>query len=231
MAFVECMELLDAFGKAEEYVREHHPEEVEWSLAMVRKDPTDTKPTEFIREYVWSIYTSGFSAKIVRDKWPELEAAYMGFDRHKIVEYAWKVRENALKIINNRAKTDKILEGISFIHTFTPLEWFKFMLKVEKDVKELRVLRGIGPTLIHHLARNIGINTVKPDVHLSRMARYFRMDPFKMCDKISGMTGLPVHLVDTIIWRASVERVLDYRVLGSSSSYERRALGLSYPRT
>lgn len=214
------MELIEAFKKAKEYVCENYPDEVEWSSRMIRKDPTETTATEFTLEYAWCIYVAGFRASVVRKKWPELTKAYMNFDPVKIMDFTWKVKRDALKVIAHRGKTERILKGVAIIATYTPFEWFKFMIDVNKDLKKLRTLPGIGPTLSHHLARNIGVDTIKPDIHLSRMGTHYGLDPFKMCSAISDATGLAVHLVDTILWRASVDRILDFRHPDRPASYE-----------
>ena len=49
----------------------------------------------------------------------------------------------------------------------------------------------------------MGFDVIKPDVHVQRIADYYDMDPFKMCEELSEQTGLPKRMIDAILWRAA----------------------------
>jgi 3-methyladenine DNA glycosylase/8-oxoguanine DNA glycosylase len=60
----------------------------------------------------------------------------------------------------------------------------------------------IGPVTQYHLARNLGFNVVKPDVHLVRLAKKFSFeDADALCSAISREVGLRKGLVDLVLWR------------------------------
>ena len=61
----------------------------------------------------------------------------------------------------------------------------------------------------HHLAKNLGLNTVKPDVHLARLARAEREAPWELCARFAAPTGYREATIDTILWRACADGYLD----------------------
>ena len=72
----------------------------------------------------------------------------------------------------------------------------------------LSELPWIGPVTVHHLAKNLGADTAKPDVHLERLARRDRTTTHKLCGRLSRETGYRVATVDTVLWRACADGIL-----------------------
>ena len=58
------------------------------------------------------------------------------------------------------------------------------------------------------LAKNLGVDCVKPDRHLVRIAKMYNTNPFDMCQKLSDLTGDSLNTVDTVIWRAANLRMI-----------------------
>lgn len=75
----------------------------------------------------------------------------------------------------------------------------------------LRSLPWIGPVTAHHLAKNLGTDTAKPDVHLERLARGDRTTTAKLCARLAKQTGYRVATIDSILWRACADRILNSR--------------------
>ncbi|ODP39767.1 hypothetical protein [Sphingomonas turrisvirgatae] len=69
----------------------------------------------------------------------------------------------------------------------------------------------VGPVTRHHLAKNLGVNTVKPDVHLARLAAAEHGTAWELCERLAGQTGYREATIDTILWRACADRFLDSR--------------------
>jgi len=67
----------------------------------------------------------------------------------------------------------------------------------------------VGPITKHHLAKNLGVNTVKPDVHLARLAKAERSTVWEMCERLARQTGYREATIDTILWRACADGFLD----------------------
>lgn len=72
----------------------------------------------------------------------------------------------------------------------------------------LDTLPFIGPITAHHLAKNLGMDTAKPDVHLERLARRERVDSQTLCARLSNESGYRVATIDSILWRACADRIL-----------------------
>jgi hypothetical protein len=71
----------------------------------------------------------------------------------------------------------------------------------------------VGAVTKYHLAKNLGGNFVKPDVHLTRLAAAARTSPWRLCHRLAQATGHREAAVDTILWRACAERLIDSRVI------------------
>jgi hypothetical protein len=76
-------------------------------------------------------------------------------------------------------------------------------------VRELRKLPFIGPVTRYHLAKNLGIDVVKPDRHLTRLATTLGFRSAEnMCTVIGRAVGEPAAVVDIVLWRyCSLSRI------------------------
>lgn len=76
-------------------------------------------------------------------------------------------------------------------------------------LEDLAKLPWIGPVTMHHLAKNLGADTAKPDVHLERLARRDRTTTQGLCRRLARQTGYRVATIDSILWRACADGVLN----------------------
>lgn len=95
-------------------------------------------------------------------------------------------------------------------------------------------LPWIGPVTMFHLAKNLGVDVAKPDVHLERLAKAEGLSVVALCQRLSRQTGYKVTTIDSILWRACADGYLNsrtYRIAGWSGSTEklREALTLVPP--
>ena len=130
---------------------------------------------EFYAEYVYAVYVAGFKVEVIKGKWSRLAEVYRGFKVDEVVADAEAVRREALKVIENKRKVDAVIRGAEFLKT---LEWERFKKDIAENVDTLRRLPYIGDVLKYQLARNLGFDTIKPDVHLVRLAKLYGTDPF-----------------------------------------------------
>jgi hypothetical protein len=72
-------------------------------------------------------------------------------------------------------------------------------------------LPWIGPITKYHLAKNFGADVAKPDVHLQRLADREGCTAQALCERLAGELGLRVAAVDTVLWRACANGVLNSR--------------------
>ena len=205
----------EIFQEAEKFVKENYPDDLEWSRQVGGFLITKVY---FMQEYAYVVYCSGYKQSIVRRHWNDLCEIYHYFSPSAIVRYKDLIREKASTHIANKKKIDAILTTAEKINPMSMSEWqsFKNRIKHEDFFAALLELPFIGPITKYHLARNLGFDTIKPDVHLQRMADHFGRSPFEMCKELSEkseqLTGhhYPVHTIDSILWRASAERMIKW---------------------
>lgn len=88
---------------------------------------------------------------------------------------------------------------------------FERYCRENDKVDGLSKLPWIGPVTRYHLAKNLGADTAKPDVHLERLARRDRTTTQTLCRRLARKTGYRVATVDSILWRACADGVLNSR--------------------
>ena len=84
----------------------------------------------------------------------------------------------------------------------------------DDPVAALEALPWIGAVTALHLAKNLGADVAKPDVHMERLARAESTTTAELCARLSRETGYRAATIDTILWRACADRIL------LSSTYE-----------
>lgn len=78
-------------------------------------------------------------------------------------------------------------------------------------VEWLGRLPFIGNITKYHLAKNFGVDCVKPDVHLARLADILETTPDALCAEIAARTGYKKRTIDVLIWRACATGVINSR--------------------
>jgi len=92
---------------------------------------------------------------------------------------------------------------------FTHLELLFDIASVEDILIWLEDLPWIGKITKYHVAKNFGIDVAKPDVHLQRLADIEGTTVQKMCKRLSTETKYRTATVDTILWRACANGVMN----------------------
>ncbi len=70
-------------------------------------------------------------------------------------------------------------------------------------------LPWIGPVTSRHLAKNLGADVAKDDVHMQRLAEHDGTDVDALCVRLAKATGYRLATIDTILWRACELRLID----------------------
>lgn len=91
-------------------------------------------------------------------------------------------------------------------------ELFAAFLEAEDKLDFCASLRWIGPVTRYHLAKDLGVDVAKPDVHLARLARRDRTTVERLCRRLAKDACCRVATVDTILWRACATGILDSRL-------------------
>ncbi len=79
--------------------------------------------------------------------------------------------------------------------------------EAEDPLVFLVALPWIGEITKFHLGKNLGLDLMKPDRHLVRIAEHYQTTPEALCSALSEATGDRIGVVDLVLWR-SAERGL-----------------------
>ncbi len=167
------------YANAFEYSKTHFQEEIDWARNVKFEDLTADK---FLSEYVWTVLCSGFKSSIAEKTMRKVFSD--GFHS---------------EVVKHRLKR-KAIEQAS--REFP--QWFARLkdLPDKGRIDYLDSLPHIGPITKYHLARNIGLDFAKPDVHLVRLAKRFGFtDVETMCSFIRERTKERIGVVDLVLWR------------------------------
>jgi hypothetical protein len=177
--------------------------EIDWQEGLCLQTLTESA---FLREGAWVILNAGMRESVVRGLFGAISDAFQRWDSSAaIVAGSGRCVARALAHFNHRPKLSAIASLAAHVHD----EGFECVRKriAEEGVDYLESLSFIGPVTRYHFAKNIGMDVVKPDRHLVRMARAsgFRT-PADLCGAIGACTGDRVGVVDVVLWRyATIE--------------------------
>lgn len=93
---------------------------------------------------------------------------------------------------------------------------FAAYLSAPDKVNALRQLPWIGDVTALHLAKNLGADVAKPDVHMERLARVEGTTTEALCARLAVESGFRAATVDTILWRACAIKVLNSKLYEES---------------
>lgn len=81
-------------------------------------------------------------------------------------------------------------------------KWYADFQAAGDKVTFLEGMPWIGSITKWHLAKNFGVDVVKPDRHLVRVADHYMTTPTALCEQLAQQTGDRIGTVDYVIWRA-----------------------------
>lgn len=157
-------------------------------------------PTVFVREAAWVVLCAGMRESVVRDRFVSLTEAFEQWDPERIAENTALCRRRALRWFNHEAKINAIVN-------------IACNLKIEGVEPYIRGIENEGPTFLtrlpfigdvtcHHLAKNLGFATAKPDRHLQRIAGALGfVGTQALCAAIADALAEPLQVVDIVLWR------------------------------
>lgn len=178
--------------------------DIEWSEGLSFPETAE----EFAGEAIWVVLCSGFSARAARgimDRlWPML-----GFDRRGVLSCSDKQLRAVVKHPLKAAAIERIWRDRKEL--FADLQTHRG--SVDDTLAFLETLPHIGPVTRFHLAKNIGIDCAKPDIHLTRIAQACGETVDALCRRLAEATGDRIATVDYVLWRAAEQRIVDSRAL------------------
>lgn len=215
---IECPDLKSMVDHAWDVVQTHCKVEFDdsWqSIASLQTGPITEEI--FFKNYLWCVYVSGFSAKVVTAKFDGLLMAHNLVNAHGIFVPSEKAdppsKEKVFMLWKNHAKFNAIFNTRLQVRD----GWVPFRQKFldGRDPLSIERLPFMGPALSRHLARNLGgTHVVKPDVHLVRLAQKFVPNESsavesveRLChaatESLDQLKGWPLGKVDLLLWYAS----------------------------
>jgi hypothetical protein len=162
---------------------------------------TEVTETVFLRETAWVVLSSGMRETVVRNKFRSFSAAFHDWvSAQQIRDNATLCKKRAFRVFAHARKIDSIVRIACEVDR-VGFELFKIKIMSE-GVSFLQSLPYIGPTTCYHLAKNLGLDVVKPDRHLLRIASLLGYEnPAAFCEAISTSVGDKVSVVDLVVWR------------------------------
>lgn len=160
---------------------------IDWSESIV--PPVDADG--FAREVVYVICNSGFRNSVAVPIFERCMTALKA-GRSAATEFGHEGKQRAIDWI--WSEREKL---------------FAAYLAEGDKIAFLRGIPWIGPVTSHHLEKNLGGDHAKPDVHMERLARRDKTTTFRLCRRLARETGYRVATVDTVLWRACADGLLD----------------------
>lgn len=175
--------------------------EVDWQENQSIESLTES---EFCREAAWVILSSGMGVRSVRSVFGKISSAFLDWeDSGKIVGHGDICVSQALLHFNHKGKINAILSIIQQVNRIG-FEAFKSKL-FDNGVEYIEQFSFFGPATSLHLAKNIGMNVVKPDRHLVRLAEALNFStPDKLCKVIANLIDEKASVIDVVLWRYCV---------------------------
>lgn len=88
---------------------------------------------------------------------------------------------------------------------------FRKLNKAEDVVEFCATLPWTGQITKYHVAKNVGADVAKPDVHLNRLAKAEGLTAQELCERLSKETGYRAATIDLILWRACADGIIHSR--------------------
>lgn len=190
-----------------------------WADVMVaqERNPLEISDSDFLRECAWAIYGAGFKISVLDKMWPDIQKAFLYWDVSKIVEHCESVRMEVLQINGHKGKVNSIIkiakwlneQGWHTVHT-------KFLSLAIKDnqgnpvitddlLNWLDQLPWIGQTLAAYVAKDLGVESIKPDRRICRLANWLGYSPdadgvWQMALDTQAISGKKINVIDTVLW-------------------------------
>jgi ribonucleotide reductase beta subunit family protein with ferritin-like domain len=165
----------------QEIINRGYSGEIDWSEDV--KQPADS--ADFVLQFIWVVCNSGMKNQIAEKIYKKILTAICD---HVDISDVFG-HEHKVKSIKEVIKNQK--------------EIFKKFQESDNKIEFCKSLPHIGNITKYHLAKNLGVDCVKPDRHLVRIAKQHGLDVFEMCQKISDRIGDKLSTVDLVIWRAA----------------------------
>lgn len=155
----------------------------------------------FLREAAWVVLSSGMRETVIRRVFPRIEEAFGHWQSAAwIVEHRSECKARAEQSFRHTRKLEALVEISRTVAWRGVSELLSDLRRHGPD--SLRSLPYMGAATSRHLAKNLGVDTAKPDRHLVRVAEAAGYpSPASLCEHLASMVGDTMAVVDLVIWR------------------------------
>jgi len=176
---------LDEYLSYREMVRELDPE----AFDRVRTKTPPTDATDFALRVSYVILNSGMKWTVTKDIWARMKSSLI--ETGEVGDtFGHPAKRKAIDLVmSNRSE---------LFQTFKSA-WANGS---EEVIEFCETLPYVGGITKYHLAKNLGVDTAKPDVWLERVAANSGEDVQELCSRLSQLAGDSVATVDYVIWKA-----------------------------
>jgi len=191
--------LASAYMSAKAFVIEQgYADEVDW---QENADFENVTESDLLQEVAWVVLNSGMRESVIRKHWGNISRSfYFWKSADRIVANRQSCIENAAMYFGNIRKLNAIVDIAEFV-LHNGVDRTKYVIQHDPH-RTIAEFPFIGKTTYFHLAKNLGIQTSKPDRHLVRLAEAHGYDSAEsLCQDIAAETGEKVSLVDVVLWR------------------------------
>lgn len=231
----------DIFYKTEQYLIDNDLDSDKDKFSVIRdrlqRSPV-LNPEQFAEELVYTTLTSGFkqtTAKRFFYRIVDFLHNYTGneSDEKDSSEKQNKLVEKLLNIFRNKNKVNAIAN--IWLNRQKYHDEFYLLNGDESRLKYLKTLPHVGEITKYHIARNLGVNCVKYDIWIQRIAvalydksrqnldkinnGKLNLDVKDVCDsmfyELSSELNLPRGYIDLILWKScqqGIFKIKGYRV-------------------
>ncbi|CAE6822207.1 hypothetical protein R70006_06255 [Paraburkholderia domus] len=154
--------------------------DIEWAQNVQGPD----NAVDFAREHAFIVCNSGMKAQVARGIF------------NKIID-AIDAGQHPSSVFGHKGKAQAIWDVWCKRD-----DWYRRYTESTDKVAFLETMPWVGSITKWHLAKNFGIDAVKPDRHLVRVADRYKTTPDELCEKLALATGDRIGTVDYVIWRA-----------------------------
>lgn len=194
--------LKDIWKYALDYCRLHGVDEQAINYWKNLPKPNEISDGYFLEELAWCIFNAGFRESVIRSKWEAIRSTYQFFNVDAVIRCEKKIAEMMKHVFNNKRKIQAVIDCAKKIKLESPISERLSKMTEAEILEYLKSYPYIGDITKYHIARNIGVDCVKPDRHLVRLSAFMGFaSPDDMVNEIAMLTGEKKGFIDYILWQ------------------------------
>ena len=202
-------------GAKEDVIRAGFGWEIDWQERLTLESVTRD---HVAREIAWVVLSSGMRASVVARVFDAVSRAFCYWDVTRIQADVGGCSARALHAFHHPGKIRAIATNCGIVAE-EELDTFKAHLRM-RGPPWLTRFGYVGPVTCWHLGKNLGLDVVKPDRHLVRMARAGgTRGPNELCALFAAISGDRLSVVDLVLWRFATIRQDYARELNALKQY------------